>query len=181
MSMVVVAIGAFLLLLVVAYLIARPLFAPEAPAEETEESKLVEEKERLLTDIRELDMDFATGKLTEQDYQRLRARSMAEAAAALKAIAESAEAEQATSGARGAEAAGHPDDFEDFEDTEDVEDVGSGPVAGVDDEIEREIAERKRAMQEHGCPGCGAVFEDDDQFCRKCGTRLASVEAKGVS
>jgi len=177
-SVVGAAIGAFLLLLVVAYLIARPLFAPEAPAEETEESKLVEEKERLLTDIRELDMDFATGKLTEEDYQRLRARSMAEAAVALQAIAESADAEQAASCAQAAEVHKLPDRVED---TADAEDVESGPDAGPDDEIEREIAERKRAMQEHGCPGCGAVIETDDRFCRKCGTPLASVEAEGVS
>ena len=161
-----VAIGSFLLLLLVAYMIARPIFAPDAPVEEAEGSKALAEKQRLLTDIRELDADYATGKLAESDYRELRARTMAEAAVAAQALEEAGRrsegrrpSETATSEAGKAAGDGHAD------------------VAG-DDPLEREITARKRAMADHGCPGCGAVSDPRDRFCRGCGAEQAIAGAR---
>jgi hypothetical protein len=132
--MLVVAIGSFLLLLAVAYMIARPLFAPEAPVEEAEDSKLLVEKDRQLAEIRDLDMDFATGKLTEDDYRTLRARSLAQAAATMRALDE-AEAEQLAN----APAAEPPAQTL-------AESNGHEP--NEEDDLERAIAARKRDIEE---------------------------------
>jgi len=166
MTVAAVAIGSFLLLLVVAYLIARPLLAPELPVDETEEwrtSKLLEDKERLLAEIRELDMDFATGKLTQDDYGKLRSRTLAEAAATMQAIAEAPD--------RAPREREEPAE-------EPVPALGPLPKAGqvpIEDELEGEIAARKRALEEHACPGCGAGHDPHDRFCRLCGAQLAAA------
>ena len=137
--MIGVGIGSFLLLLVVAYMIARPLFAPEAAIEEAEDSKLLDEKERQLAEIRELDMDFATGKLTEEDYRKLRARSLAETAATMRALDE-AEAEKLAAA---------------LADERSVpvlaESNGQAPQERSpqeEDDLERAIAARKRSIEE---------------------------------
>ncbi len=128
------AIGSFLLLLAVAYMIARPLFAPETAVEEAEDSKLLAEKERQLADIRELDMDFATGKLTEEDYHQLRARSLAETAATMRALDE-AEAEKLGNAPAGEQLAPAL-----------TESNGHAPIE--EDDLERAIAARKRSIEE---------------------------------
>ncbi len=161
--MIVVAIGAFLLLLVVAYLIARPLFAPEEPAAETEESELLEGKQRLLTEIRELDLDFATGKLAEDDYRQLRAASLAKAAATMQALAEAGE--------RVREAGPAPE-------RSGLTPAAGEPTTSIDEELERAITARKRTLETHGCPGCGAVFDPADRFCRSCGVELATAATR---
>lgn len=45
-----------------------------------------------------------------------------------------------------------------------------------DDELERLVDERKRAMRSQGCPGCGAGFDLADRFCRACGHELEATE-----
>ncbi len=129
-----VAIASFLLLLVVAYLIARPLLAPEPAVEEAEGSKLLADKERQLADIRELDMDYATGKLTEEDYRNLRAHSLAETAATMQALDE-AEALQAPEVPT--------DEQPDLAIT-----AGNGHALVEEDDLERAIAARKRSIEE---------------------------------
>ncbi|HZD18123.1 MAG TPA: hypothetical protein VE669_08275 [Actinomycetota bacterium] len=84
--MLFVLVGSFVLLLVVVYLIAAPATRPDPAEESGEASALLARKERLLSDIRELDMDLVTGKLDEQDHRRLRAASMVDAADALEAL-----------------------------------------------------------------------------------------------
>lgn len=91
-----VAVSGFVLLLAVAYLIARPLIAPTSEAEVKSRSALEDEKSRLFDAIRDLDLDFTTGKLSEDDYRRLRARSLAEAAEVVRAIDEARRVEQAS-------------------------------------------------------------------------------------
>ena len=141
--MIPIAIGSFVLLVVVAYMIARPIFAPETWAPEAEGSAALADKQRLLADIRELDLDFATDKLEEDDYQRLRSDSLARAAEAARALDQ----------ARGPE----PD------------------PAPSQDPLEREIAARKRSMEDRGCPICGAIAEPEDRSCRGCRAQLATT------
>lgn len=86
--MIFAAVGGFVLLLAVAYLITRPLILPRSEGVEGSPNGLAADKEKLLETIRELDLDFATGKLSEEDHRDLRSRSVAEAAEVMRAIDE---------------------------------------------------------------------------------------------
>jgi hypothetical protein len=150
--MIVVGFGSFLLVLVVAYLIVTPALVREPEEATTGSASLRVRKEQLLADIRELDLDLATGKIDEADHRRFRAAALADAAATLHEL-ETAEAREA------------PAD----------ENVSSalGPQL---DPVEALIAERKRRLEEHSCPACGSATEPDDAFCRHCGTPLEEEE-----
>jgi hypothetical protein len=75
-------IGAFLLLLTVSYLLARPLILP-ASAEDGDDP--VRARDDLIRRIADLDFDLATGKLGDDDHARLRAEAMARAVAVIGA------------------------------------------------------------------------------------------------
>ncbi|HSL14641.1 MAG TPA: zinc ribbon domain-containing protein [Actinomycetota bacterium] len=151
-------IGAFLLLLVVAFLLARPLLVPDVEETETEGSVLESEKQRLLAEIRDLDTDFATGKLTEEDHSRMRAVAVARAAEILRAI-ETDEAARATASS--------------------VDPDGAETVApDTDDEIEQRVAARRHDLENVACGRCGATHEPDDHFCRRCGMELTPTTVR---
>jgi hypothetical protein len=75
-------IGAFLLLLTISYLLARPLILP-ASAEDGDDPARA--RDDLIRRIADLDFDLATGKLGEDDHARLRAEAMARAVAVIGA------------------------------------------------------------------------------------------------
>jgi len=113
------ALLAFVLLVAATHLVTRPfLLRTVELAEEPEIPALALEKDRLVELIRDLDMDFATGKLNESDYRRLRARDAAEAASLLRTLAEQEAAEQAS----------------------------AAQAPGADQELERRIAARRAAL-----------------------------------
>ena len=82
------AIVAFALFVGVMYLVARPFLAPEEEAIEDlgVNPELESQKNRIIDAIREIDMDYQTGKLSDEDYQLLRSRYTAAAAEILKRI-----------------------------------------------------------------------------------------------
>lgn len=137
------ALLAFMLLLAAAHLVTRPFLLPEpdGPGTEPEKPAMAVEKDRLVEAIRDLDMDFATGKLGEADYRRLRARDTAEAARILQALAEQAAAEPSPPEPVAAE-------------PPPPEPAGSVPALafereldpGLDEELERRIAARRAAL-----------------------------------
>ena len=75
------------LIAAVAWIAAAPLLAPveaaEAPQETRAHEKLRRRKEEALAGIRDAEFDFQLGKLSDEDYQQLRARLEAEALAAM--------------------------------------------------------------------------------------------------
>lgn len=83
---------AFLLFLAAAYLVSRPLVLPgsetanERERENEVSSALVSRKDRLLGAVREMDMDFVMGKLSEEDYRALRSKTVTEAAQVLREV-----------------------------------------------------------------------------------------------
>jgi hypothetical protein len=157
-----VAIASFLLLLVVTYLIARPFLAPQA-TEGDGEVQLTEDHERVLSQIRDLDMEFATGKLSEDEYHALRARRLEEAEATERALSEFAAPDVVG-----------PAETEGFAM---VSGNGDAPAA-TDDDLERAIAARRRSMQERSCSSCGALSDPDDRFCRHCGNELTPAQTR---
>lgn len=161
--MIPVAIAAFVLLISVVYLIARPFVAPLRYAREATLEQLDADRERLRAQLRELDMDFETGKLAQEEYEKLRARRLQQIEATTRAIHEAETTEVEVPEAEGPLGEGPADDEE------------------LERELERRIAARKHALEEletHACPGCGTTIDPDDRFCRKCGADLATVETR---
>jgi len=176
-------IGSFFLLLAllipVALFVARPLLDKEAATATAEEdlqehelSALLAERDRILTALEELDFDNALGKIPEGDYQPTRERLLLQGAEVLRKIdasdphqteadmeqrIETAIAERRMATSEGGE---HP----------------SSMVVDADDEVELQLAARRRAREGKSagfCPQCGRPVQESDRFCPKCGYTLA--------
>lgn len=94
--------------------------------------------------LRDVEMDFATGKLDEEDYRALRGEL---SHAALRAIQE-VEVQQVVTGLSGAAS------------------IGSDP-------LEAEIAAVRVGLEEgRTCSACGHVNRDGSRFCASCGEPL---------
>jgi len=125
---------AFVLLMAVIYLILRPFIVPEEIAEDDLATiQLDIQKDRIIEAIREIDMDYQTGKLSDDDYNLLRSRYTAAAGEVIRRIDSDAVADEQT------ERQMPPPSG-----TNATTDDGRG----LDDELERQIAERKTAMKE---------------------------------
>ncbi|MBI4728847.1 MAG: hypothetical protein HY775_05015 [Acidobacteria bacterium] len=165
------AVLSFLLLAVVALLLMRAFLAPPRSVVVEESPTLRSRKEAMLEEIRDIDMDFATGKLSDDDYRMLRARYVAEAAALAQAIDRPVPAfagpVETAAIAQPAPANASPV----------VSRGGPGhPALPTDHEIERMIASRRASLEIRACPGCGAEVAGDDLFCRKCGAGVRAAE-----
>jgi hypothetical protein len=148
------------LLLVVAFIVAQPLLAGDLRRERQPgpADQLRVEHERVLTQLRDLDFDHATGKLLDEDYTAQRAQLVAQGVEVLKQL----------DALTAAIAAAEPT---------------AARAASVDDEIEAALAARKAgrsapppttppAAASVTCPHCGRAAAAGDQFCGKCGQRL---------
>ncbi len=121
---------------------------------ETETERLSSElqagRDRVLNSLQELEMDFNTGKILEEDYRSQRQVLMREGAGILRRIDV-------------LKAGGHVhlDD------------------RNIDDAIEAAIA-RARGEKSEGnsgfCPACGGEVKTGDLFCIRCGNTLSEVE-----
>jgi hypothetical protein len=148
-----ILIGLALAIAVAAYII-RPLVV--GGGEKVTEidhrlSELQAERDRVLSRIQELDMDFAMGKVLEQDYRGQRDELMLYGAEVLKEL-------DAMVG---------------------LEASPVEPVS-VEDEIESAVARIRRAGGSQGsgfCPACGEAVLIGDRFCTHCGTSLKTGEA----
>jgi hypothetical protein len=116
-------LGAFLLLLTISYLLARPLIVP-APADDGGDAERA--RDDLIRRIADLDFELATGKLDQDDHARLRAGAMAGAVAAISA-------------ARTAPVEPSADELSD--------EAPDGPGTDLVDDIERLVAARRRAVE----------------------------------
>lgn len=135
----VAAIVAFALFLGVIYMIIKPFLAPEEIYDEAVHSpELLSQKNRVIGAIREIDMDYQTGKLSEEDYKLLRSRYTAAAAEIIRRMDEEAEEVAKEAEASAGETAAATDDGTSETDT---------PEAPVD-ELEQMISERKASLKE---------------------------------
>lgn len=152
----IVAVVALALLLVAVAAVLQPVLAPEVePTEEGPDAEALgakeEEKERVLESIRDLDMDFATLKLSADDYQRLRSHQVAEAGRLILEIESSEPASASPSGA--------------------------GSTLTATDESPRDAEDPAEAAPDPSCPACGLRHYSGDRFCRLCGTTLVRYDA----
>lgn len=86
MQIIAILIG-LVLLAAIAFYVSRPLLTQRrATADMTTIATLEIQRDAVYAQIRELDMDHATGKTNDEDYQRIRAELVAQAAGILKKI-----------------------------------------------------------------------------------------------
>lgn len=155
-----------------AYFVSRPLLQAKrlAKAGGADASSLEAQRESLYTQIKELDMDHATGKVNDEDYTPMRAALVAQAAAVLKQI-DGVEATSVDSPVPVAKA----DEVEAMIAAR--RKTRSAPAAKTADaDVEAAIAARRKTAPSVAsaatCPKCGKPINADDAFCAKCGTAL---------
>jgi hypothetical protein len=145
------------LLVVVALIIALPLFdrKRQAVRPPTRREALQAERNDIVRAIRELDFDYRTHKINDEDYKRLRADYVQHGAQVLREI-----------------------------NALDEHNTVSGASAGADAsaEIERRVA-ALRASKEIPeadiltCPNCGSSVASGSKFCPQCGHKLDVIAA----
>lgn len=156
----------------IAYVVM-PLFQPSTPlrAEEDDQlAELIERKDETLRSIKEVEFDYHTGKLSEEDFERddqrlrrqaiglirqieVRSPDLTELDASLESTIESRRQVADPVVANGTAPA-----------TQAVK-LASAPIAAP---IAASVAADNRVF----CHQCGAQARPDDKFCAKCGTEL---------
>ncbi len=159
------------ILAAIGFYVSRPLVQSRRagrPNGVVDVQSLETQRESLYIQIKELDLDHATGKVNEEDYTRLRAELVAQAAAVLKQIDGAAQ---------------HPAPAA-LQAQDDVEALIAArrktrttlAPGTADADVEVAIAARRKTAapvaSEVACPKCGKPINSDDAFCAKCGTAL---------
>lgn len=167
------------LLLGVAFIVARPLLdraepgAPEPGQAET----LLFEQDRVLSALRDLDFDHATGKLPDDDYAAQRARLVAEGTAVLKQL-------DAWTPSAASAAPATPDLDAELEAAIARRRSRPAPAPAAaprqrEAEIEAAVAKRRQAAR--FCSQCGQPLQPGDRFCGACGAAVKAEQAQADS
>lgn len=120
--------------------------------------ELLSRRDSAYNAIKELDFEYELGNLSQPDYQDLRDRYRARAAAVLQELEET----MARTGTQTAEGGGAQ--------TAD----GPRPCSTCSSPTEQgdEYCWSCGTRLEGGCPSCGRAIDPGDSFCAFCGTRL---------
>jgi len=119
-----------------------------------------DQRKAVLSALRDLDFDFKTGKVTEEDYMPLRERLMVEAAQYIEQETEEEKKLEALIQTRRATQ----------QQTFNCEHCHAPMEAG-----QRFCAKCGSAINQEACPTCGRKIRAGDQFCSSCGTQLGVV------
>jgi hypothetical protein len=156
------------LLLVVAFVVARPLLdqAGAAEREPGPADALLFERERVLMALRDLDFDHAMGKTLDDDYAAQREQLLAQGAAVLKQL------DSLAPGVASADTA--DDEIEQAVARLRQRGVSASTRRSVDDEIEAGVAARRAPASPavRFCGQCGRQAQPADKFCGGCGQPL---------
>jgi hypothetical protein len=144
-----IAIAYVIIAAVVLWFVFRPLFLDRGTLEESTRSQsrrrqLIEERERVLETIRELDFDYRMGKVEEVDYADARGRYEAQAIQAMKSI-DNANGKPARSPAQ----------------------------SDVENQVEAEIASLRKSGKGLKCSSCGTALAPGAKFCDQCGSPVS--------
>jgi hypothetical protein len=194
------------LLLLVALFIGRPLFEQEAYQREArsrnlaaselgvsqmdhEQSTLLAERDRILGALRELDFDYALGKIPEEDYPAQRSllvQNGANVLRSLDALQPDPSVDDVEERLEAAIAARRADVGLSASSAQPLPSNGgasattgrgvSVALAAPDDDLEALLAKRRRVRQDKAagfCPRCGAPLQKSDRFCPRCGSKSA--------
>jgi len=182
------------LLVLVILFVSRPLMEKESITDQKNEmqsdhiySAALAERDQILNNLHELDLDFSLGKIPAEDYPIERAAMLEKGAKVLRDLDQFQNSKIGTDIPTGDTAAigglqelqfqhanageqgtpGHNESTAPFN--------GSGNVLrSPDDELELMLATRRRVRQEKAagfCPTCGHAVQKTDRFCPKCGKK----------
>lgn len=112
--------------------------------EETDWDLLQRKKEVILGNIQDLDFEYKCGKLSDEDYQRIRSEMTAEAAAVLKEI-------------------------DSIEDSQDLDALIRRELSARKN---RQGGEAAVSQENPACPSCGSRNAPTNKFCSECGVKL---------
>lgn len=142
------------LVIIVAAFVARPLVEQAANHRESASpaDDLIARREAVLIELRDLDFDHATGKVSDGDYAEQRARLVAKGSEVLRAL------DQLTIA---------------HDSSDSLDDEIEKAVAARRTKAARASA----APQPSGaaCPQCGQPLRSGDKFCATCGASLAHL------
>lgn len=165
--MLALAIGTLLAVGALAYVLY-PLLVGPAPVRRTVPVSKSGEKSaehEAIVALREIEFDRVTGKLSDTDYEELKARYTARALEAMRASA----------AAKGAAAAATTDDAIEAAVSAFRERMRSCPSCGPRPEPDAVYCSRCGRYLPGACEGCGAsVTESGAAFCTNCGRQLAA-------
>lgn len=150
---------------------------------EDESIRLLERRDLLIAELRDLEFEAALNKVGDQDLERLRARYEAEALDVVRQLDEQAEAYTDRIDTDVADRIAAAQAKRDAKSTEPVvppiSKTTAAPVEPASTEpapaepASTEPASAKTATQT--CPACEAVVQPDARFCDACGTPLGAV------
>jgi hypothetical protein len=126
-----------------------------------ENSTLLAERERALSALQELDFDYGTGKVPEEEYSAQRALLVQKGSDILRRLDEIQSSQPASVQA----------------DIKNQSSVGRSNREVSDDDLEDDIAKRRAARRQKTagfCPHCGKPILQSDQFCPSCGRNVLS-------
>ncbi len=177
------------LFVVVGLFLARPFFdnrSKSVTQEERDISSLMAERDRIIMALQELDFDYALQKIPEDDYPAQRASLLARGSEILRQLDELApeptagDAEERIEIAIAAQRADLSRSYQSSQAANPAFTAGGGAAVvvagnGFDDDLEAQIAARRRAREEKAsgfCPQCGGPVHKPDKFCPRCGATL---------
>ena len=154
--------------------VLRPLIARDSPwfgrdkGPQASAGELIARRDALYAALKDAEFDRETGKLTEEDYQAVRTRAMAEAAGVLRQLDHlTPEAEAAFDAEIEAEVARLREDA--------AQPVAPDLAAAVEAEIAALAKRAAPARFKLACPDCGQPYQPGDAFCAACGASLADT------
>lgn len=163
-------IAGFLLAAGATYYVLLPILRP--PLEPAGAAALTDEGEDPADDmssqavalraLKEIEFDRATGKLSDQDYDQLKAKYTAEALAAMRG-----ERTSSVVGRAGEQHADAP------RTTHDARCPEHGPRPEKDAQFCSECGRRLGRAPGY-CVRCGTALESDARYCNRCGARVAA-------
>jgi len=188
MNIVVALVGLAIAVIVVTY-IAQPFVIKtrvKAAAPESPRDQLLAERDTLYTTIRDLDMDFQTGKLVEADYRIMRDKYVARGVEILKELDATSVNRRSPTAGRAPRQATEGNEIEAAVLARRKNKSQIASRTTEEDEIEAairarrqtKIGSRQSTMTSQTCPTCGTPFDPADRFCAKCGTALTAEVAQ---
>jgi double zinc ribbon protein len=146
----------FILLSAALVFVSRPFWEKRKKGTKDSTATLVNRRESVLAALRDLDFDFKTGKVSEEDYQPLRAQLLVEAAQYIESEKNRDEKLEALIQAR----------------RKAPQKIKCQHCDGPIEADQHFCANCGSPVHNELCPSCGRKNRAGDLFCSSCGTKL---------